>query len=483
MIDEGEARLWIHLESSSSSSQKDTAIEANLEMAVILEALLIGHDEAIMSVAWRPLNKLNYQGCGEETCCLITSSMDRSILIWMAESKPNYIDMDQECVVVLPESMNKKMDGEWIPVSRVGSAGGILGGSIGSFLLGFVDARFSPDGKHIIGHGYGGSLHFWSLEGVRDEKIMLEGNSYNINDPVELASMERWRASPCVTGHFNGVCDISWEVSEGLYLLSVGLDQTCRLWSQISLPTTTITSDSEHLQIANKSKNQVIWREVGRPQVHGYDLMAVTCIGHNDERRHRFVSGADEKEARAFDAPLSTLHLLDKLHGTNEVWKSKEIENNQPNIESRVERAYLPSLGLSNRATAADAMEEAGDCRITPPTTLQLDSNETSLISNVVDLVKSLPHERDLGVASLWPEVSKLFGHQTELVCLTSNANSQQQSNIQVLVASSCKARDVESASIRLWEVDSSVCKQVLKVICFVFVYNFIVTAVSSFLQ
>ena len=62
-------------------------------------------------------------------------------------------------------------------------------------------------------------------------------------------------------------------------------------------------------------------------------FLLVTCIGHNDERRHRFVSGENEKKSRAFHAPLSTLYLLDKLHSTNEVWKSKEIENNQPNIE------------------------------------------------------------------------------------------------------------------------------------------------------
>ena len=54
-------------------------------------------------------------------------------------------------------------------------------------------------------------------------------------------------------------------------------------------------------------------------------FLLVTRIGHNDERRHRFVSGTNEKETRAFRVPLSTLHLLDKLH--------KDIENNQPNIE------------------------------------------------------------------------------------------------------------------------------------------------------
>ena len=52
--------------------------------------------------------------------------------------------------------------GTWVPISRVGSAGGILGGPIGASLMGFVDAAFSPGGNCIAGHGYGGSVHFWT---------------------------------------------------------------------------------------------------------------------------------------------------------------------------------------------------------------------------------------------------------------------------------------------------------------------------------
>ena len=70
-------------------------------------------------------------------------------------------------------------------------------------------------------------------------------------------------------------------------------------------------------------------------------FLLVTCISQDDERRHRFVSGANDKETRAFHAPLATLHLLDKLHSTNDVFKSKEIENNQPNIERLTSWALL----------------------------------------------------------------------------------------------------------------------------------------------
>jgi hypothetical protein len=44
LLEEGEARLHIYLEKSSGKVQ----------VAVTLEALLIGHEEPVTSVAWRP---------------------------------------------------------------------------------------------------------------------------------------------------------------------------------------------------------------------------------------------------------------------------------------------------------------------------------------------------------------------------------------------------------------------------------------------
>ena len=105
---------------------------------------------------------------------------------------------------------------------------------------------------------------------------------------------------------------------EGRYLLSVGVDQTCRLWSRLlPLPTKTMTmtanEGTEKVDSSTKS-NLVssICREVGRPQVHGYDLTSVVSID-TCRRRYCFVGGADEKEARIFQAPFSTVRLIDTL--------------------------------------------------------------------------------------------------------------------------------------------------------------------------
>lgn len=371
--EEGEARLEIH--------------HARGVTRVTLEALLYGHEEGVTSVAWHRNPSLYHQDR-----ILVSSSMDRTLLLWACQDV-------------------------WIPIARVGSAGGILGGSIGSTLLGFVRAAVEPtSGTSLIGQAYGGALHVWSLE---------RGDGETSED-LELHN--KWRATPCITGHFDGVTDLAWEASNGDYLLTVSNDQTCRLWAPIQ----TCSSSNDE---------KSTWVELARPQVHGYDLTTIASIS-TPQHRHLIVTGADEKEARAFDAPLTTTKLLQAVLGrTTQTNDGRE----------RVERAYIPSLGLSNKASADDGAEE--------------DLGDRDDAANMEQI--KLPLERDLGAVSLWPEVRKLYGHNTELFCLTSTLAAQSGTEIEgayqeVLVASSAKAREIQDASIRIWDVEKGKCIQTL---------------------
>jgi elongator complex protein 2 len=175
--------------------------------------------------------------------------------------------------------------------------------------------------------------------------------------------------------------------------------------------------------------------------VHGYDLKTLTSIS-TQSHRHLFVSGADEKEIRVFDAPMNAIKFLNATKNIGKVVTEDGLD--------RVERAYIPSLGLSNKASAADGADED--------------------IEGVVeeDDAIHLPLERDLGAVSLWPEVGKLYGHNTELYCLTSTLTAKSGPPVdgpfatENLVASSAKARYVDDASIRIWDVGSNKCVQVL---------------------
>ena len=381
--EEGESRLDIQLGKSV--------------IRVTLEALLMGHEEAVTSLCWYRQSKNVYK----QDHLLVSSSMDRSILLWTPGE-----------------------DGIWTPLTRVGSAGGILGGSVGSTLLGYLGATTEPlGGTCLIGHAYGGALHVWNLD---DEAINFSSSPESVDIPTaELATRLYWRTTACITGHFAGVKDLCWEASTGRYLLTVSDDQTCRLWAAAKPKVT---------------NERIIWVEAARPQVHGYNLAAVTSLS-SQKHPHFIVTGADEKELRGFDAPKLSLDVLEAVTGTR--WPTDDPTK-------RVERAYIPSLGLSNKATASEGAEDD-----TP--------DETATGSML-----RLPLERDLGAVSLWPEVQKLFGHTSELYSVSSSLEARSVIGLTdsesdgALLASSCKARNEADASIRLWKAWEGTCHQVL---------------------
>jgi WD40 repeat protein len=439
VVEDEEARLI--LQHSPSSNGKT---------AVTLEAILVGHEDTVTSVSWQPNNTNNI---------LLSSSMDRSILLWSLEEE----EADNNTVYSKDGNNNitkSTTSSCWIPHARIGAAGGILGASIGSSLLGFVDAVW-VDNTTIVGHGYGGTLYFWSCNTIIEQQ--------------EQQRKQQWRAQPPLTGHFRPVNDLSWEPTNGDFLLTVSSDQTCRMiapFHKTSPSSSTITGAGSDSWVSN-THSRFYWREVGRPQVHGYDIHTVSCIGGvGDEPYGRFISGSSEKQLRAFDAPCATLRLLDRISnpGPPDVYHETELLTSR--LQGRPEKSFLPSLGLTNKAVEHDGdttkeeydtkfNEEDFDSSIYEGKKTSSDHDSSS--SSIEDL---LPRERELGTSTLWPEVTQLFGHPTDVICVasTSRCKFTEDDKSMVIVASSCKARNSEQASIRLWDVSSGSCLGTLKV-------------------
>lgn len=67
------------------------------------------------------------------------------------------------------------------------------------------------------------------------------------------------------------------------------------------------------------------WHELGRPQVHGYDMQTICSLA-----RFSFASGAEEKIVRTFQAPLNFIENFKRLCGIQDCDIDKIIECNAP---------------------------------------------------------------------------------------------------------------------------------------------------------
>jgi elongator complex protein 2 len=152
------------------------------------------------------------------------------------------------------------------------------------------------------------------------------------------------------------------------------------------------------------------WHEVARPQIHGYDM---SCLAFVSGANHRFVSGAEEKVIRVFDAPRTFVATLAAITGV-----AAEHE-----AESRPLGANVPPLGLSNKPVFGTFPTR---CVLSPPArTLTrppqlkegedrpaeasegMKFREEAVAEPVVLAVP--PFEEHLLQSTLWPETYKLY--------------------------------------------------------------------------
>ncbi|KAF0024761.1 hypothetical protein F2P81_023563 [Scophthalmus maximus] len=238
--------------------------------AVSLETVLAGHENWVYGVHWQPPS---YKG-GElqQPLSLLSASMDKTMILWAPEEG----------------------SGVWVEQVRVGEVGGNT--------LGFYGCQMSPDGSMILAHAFHGALHLWCKD--QDKEGV-------------------WRPGVVISGHFNAVQDLSWD-PEGEFILSVGSDQTTRLFTPWR---------KQDVKLAT-------WHEISRPQIHGYDMQCLAMVG-----RFQFVSGADEKVLRVFQAPRNFVENFANISGMSlEKLLTSSDSANLP------EGASTPALGLSNKA-------------------------------------------------------------------------------------------------------------------------------------
>ncbi|KAI0786322.1 WD40-repeat-containing domain protein [Abortiporus biennis] len=326
---------------------------SSMQYSITFDALLIGHEAGVTSLSWRP----KVATFAEAT--LLSTSTDSSLILWSPST-----------ILGATKDGNTSL---WINRQRFGDVGG-------QRLGGFIGGVWARDGSETLAWGWNGGWRRWRCS-------QIDSNSNEL---------EEWTEIGAITGHSAAVKDLSWS-SQGEYLISASLDQTTRIHAPI--PSST-------------SNGSAVWHEISRPQVHGYDLVGVSFLGAT-----RFVSIADEKVARVFEAPREFVEIVDNLRIAD---IAKDTE--------RPRAATVPPLGLSNKAITEYQ---------TPEQNTSYESTRTN----------RRPFEGELAAMTLWPEVEKVFGHGYESVTLGVSKS-------QKLVATACKATSPEHAVVRVYDTN-----------------------------
>lgn len=303
--------------------------------------------------------------------CVISSSVDKALLLWQPEGSSAAAgagagDADDDAPVASDSAASGSSSsssssvaacwgGVWRPVVRVGAAGGAVAG--------FFGVALSPDARLLMCHGYQGSLHSWELHGSlndgaadaassaataaaagagsssssgstggaapRGVRRLAAPTAFDLAHIKSSAILPR----PCVQGHAGAVADIAWERA-GRYLLSAGADQTTRAWAPLQVagagapahPPAIAHHGGSHESSLGARGSGIgdgsgdgrhagrlpVWAEIGRPQIHGFEMVALALPAH-PRLRHRLVSAGDEKVLRMLDAPRLFLRTLAAL--------------------------------------------------------------------------------------------------------------------------------------------------------------------------
>ncbi|KAJ7744505.1 WD40-repeat-containing domain protein [Mycena maculata] len=289
---------------------------------------------------------------------LLSTSTDSSLILWSPTAIRSSSEEDTTSI--------------WISRQRFGDVGG-------QRLGGFVGGLWARNGNEALAWGWSGGWRRWRCTST-----------------AEKNSEEVWGEVGAITGHSGPVKSLDWSPS-GEYLISAGLDQTTRIHGPI-----------------RGHDGSSSWHELSRPQVHGYDVLGVSFLGPL-----KFVSIADEKVARVFEAPRGFVDSVEQLGIAVVI-----LQHNRPVAAS------VPPLGLSNKA-----VNEASEA-VVPAT-----SGESDVLSRA-------PFEGELAATTLWPETEKIFGHGYESMSLAVSGSRR-------LIATACKASTAEHAVVRVYNTDN----------------------------
>jgi len=324
---------------------------------------------------------------------LMTASMDRSLMLWSPTGVPS-----------TSEEAGSEL---WMSTASLGEAAAVC--------LGYYGASFSPKGDMVLANSHGGALHVWR-QTVNDE----------------------WAPEPANSGHMMEVTCLQWDAA-GRWLMSGGQDQTTRV----------------HAPWNGDAPRG--WRQVARPQVHGHDIVCLATMREAEAETGTitYVSGADEKILRVFEAPGTFLGTIANSLGDADAAGAAALTTAKA-LSMEALGAELPALGLSNKALRGTDQEDLpSDVAGLRAQAEQQDGflieeyNSRGVEAITPQALATPPLEEVLAQATLWPEVRKLYGHGNEIRAVAAHCRGD-------LIASASAALTSAAASVWIWSRSQS---------------------------
>lgn len=275
---------------------------------------------------------------------------------------------------------------------------GEMTGNKHSFFL----AIFINNDNAILAYTFTGAMYLWERED--DSKPFIS----NGNAPH---------------GHFNFVSDLCWDPKNSKYLMSTSKDQTTRIYAN------------------NKKENT--WNEVGRPQIHGYDINSIAILNTDNDCICKYISASEEKIIRMFEPTYNLAKFLN-LMSQRPTRFSEKFPNEY--YDKKITEGTKQALGLmTKQAEIVD--DEKFDISNFDPTAMLTNQEDYSIGYSIK--FDNPPDEDFLTNHTLWPETNKLYGHSYEVYTIAA-------SNKGDLFASANVAKTEKYAKLCIWSPESN---------------------------
>ena len=340
-------------------------------LCATLESVLVGHQDAVVSVDW------GLRGAGldprrEENYALLSASFDFQIVLWSREQ-----DI-------------------WMNRAKLGQLSGNKHA--------FFHAVFVPEHGCVLAYTYTGQFCLWRVEFAHEEV--------------------RVRSLPSLTGHTSYVTDLDWS-SRGEFIVSCSQDQTSRLFAQHAL--TRAWSEFARPQVHGYDFNSVKLLRV--PDSAQQREFCDVIVSAADEKIIRLCEPPAECLNLLNNLCGTKLRLFfpeNATDGAESLYLIPQKLKEGIYEYKTVAEGGAQVLGLMTKQVKVEKIQMSGyhdpeEIEERPDEEEEGNAAEGIAKPENPDNYAFPPTDDHLARRTLWPELNKLYGHGFEISCVSAD--------------------------------------------------------------